>query len=97
MREQTAVEVLEIENDADAVAKKATASASKIKENAVTEADEKVEVARLQGLKLCGNQNFTARSSRRPPRHRRDACSMAWRCRFITTDGASTGRLIAEK
>ena len=54
--------LLEIENDADAVAKKATASASKIKENAVTEADEKVEVARLQGLKLCGNQNFTARS-----------------------------------
>ena len=62
VREQTAVEVLEIENDADAVAKKATASASKIKENAVTEADEKVEVARLQGLKLCANQNFTARS-----------------------------------
>ncbi len=29
--------------------------------------------------RLCGNQNFTARSesSRRPPRHRRDACSMA--------------------
>ena len=24
------------------------------------------------------------RISRRPPRHRRDACSMAWRCRFIT-------------
>jgi hypothetical protein len=22
-------------------------------------------------------------SSRRPPRHRRDACSMAWRCRFL--------------
>ena len=28
--------------------------------------------------------NFTARSSRRPPRHRRDACSMAWRCWFLT-------------
>ena len=30
---------------------------------------------------LCGNQTFTARcaeSSRRPPRHRRDVCSMAW-------------------
>ena len=24
-----------------------------------------------------------AESSRRPPRHRRDACSMAWRCRFL--------------
>ena len=21
----------------------------------------------------------------RPPRHRRDACSMAWRCRFLTS------------
>ena len=26
-----------------------------------------------------------AESSRHPPRHRRVACSMAWRCRFITT------------
>ena len=61
VREQTAVEVLEIENDADAVAKKATASASKIKENAVTEADEKVEVARLQGLKdLYDELGFTS-------------------------------------
>ena len=25
-----------------------------------------------------------AESSHRPPRHRRDACSMAWRCRFLT-------------
>ena len=24
-------------------------------------------------------------SPRRPPRHRRDACSMAWRCRFLTS------------
>jgi hypothetical protein len=24
-----------------------------------------------------------AEPSRRPPRHRRDACSMAWRCRFL--------------
>ena len=26
-----------------------------------------------------------AESSRRPPRHRRDACSMGWRCWFLTT------------
>ena len=26
-----------------------------------------------------------AASSRRPPRHRRDACSMAWRYRFLDT------------
>ena len=25
-----------------------------------------------------------AESSHHPPRHRRDACSMAWRCRFLT-------------
>ena len=31
-----------------------------------------------------------AESSRRPPRHRRDACSMAWRCRFLITS-PSTG------
>ena len=31
-----------------------------------------------------------AESSRRPPRHRRDACSMAWRCRFLTVDRART-------
>ena len=41
---------------------------------------------------LCGNQNFTARSesSRRPPRHRRDARSMAWRCGLSPLDSAST-------
>ena len=36
---------------------------------------------------LWGNQNLRrvrAESSRRPPRHRCDACSMAWRCRFLT-------------
>jgi len=35
------------------VAKKATASASKIKENAVTEADEKVEVAHCVKINQC--------------------------------------------
>ena len=47
----------------------------------------------LDALKhLCGNQNFTARS-----RHRRDACSMAWRCRFLTARRSQDGRVIAEK
>ena len=36
-------------------------------------------------------------SSRRPPRHRRDACSMAWRCRFLTARPSQDGRVIAEK
>ena len=38
-----------------------------------------------------------AESSRRPPRHRRDACSMAWRCRFLTARRSQDGRVIAEK
>ena len=37
-----------------------------------------------------------AESSRRPPRHRRDACSMAWRCRFLTARRSQRGRAIAE-
>ena len=36
-------------------------------------------------------------SSRRPPRHRRDACSMAWRCRFLTARRSQHGHVIAEK
>jgi hypothetical protein len=36
-----------------------------------------------------------AASSRRPPRHRRDACSMAWRCRFLTARPSQDGRVIA--
>ena len=38
-----------------------------------------------------------AESSRRPPRHRRDACSMAWRCRSLTARPSQDGRVIAEK
>ena len=35
---------------------------------------------------FCPSPQFVAvwKSSRRPSRHRRDACSMAWRCRFLT-------------
>ena len=35
-------------------------------------------------------------SSRRPPRHRRDACSMAWRCRFPAARRSEHGRVNAE-
>ena len=31
------------------------------------------------------------------PRHRRDACSMAWRCRFLAARPSQDGRVIAEK
>ena len=37
------------------------------------------------------------RRVRRPPRHRRDACSMAWRCRFRTAHPSQDGRVIPEK
>ena len=37
-----------------------------------------------------------AESSRRPPRHRRDACSMARQCRFLTARRSQDGRVIAE-
>jgi len=36
-------------------------------------------------------------SSRRPPRHRRSASSMAWRCRFLAARASQDGRVIAEK
>ena len=35
-------------------------------------------------------------SSHRPSRHRRDACSMAWRCRFLAARRGQHGRVIAE-
>ena len=38
-----------------------------------------------------------AESSRRPPRHRRDACSMAWRCRLLTARPSQNSRVIARK
>ena len=38
-----------------------------------------------------------AESSRRPPRHRHDAGSMAWRCRFLAARPIQDGRAIAEK
>ena len=43
-----------------------------------------------------GNQNLRAESPRRPPRRRRDAGSMAWRCRFSPLDrpGRVAGDLV---
>jgi len=38
-----------------------------------------------------------AESSRRPPRHRRKACSMAWWYSFLTARSSQDGRAIAEK
>ena len=38
-----------------------------------------------------------AESSRSLPRHRRDACSIAWRCRFLAARPSQDGSVIAEK
>ena len=36
-------------------------------------------------------------SPRRPPRHQRDACSMAWRCRFLAARPSQDSRAIAAR
>ena len=41
-------------------------------------------------------RHLRAAPSRRPPRHRRDACSMSWRCRFLAARRSQHGRVIAE-
>ena len=38
-----------------------------------------------------------AESSRRPPRRQCDACSMAWRCRFLSARPSQDAGVIAEK
>ena len=53
-----------------------------------------VELIVAAGADLCGNQNVTACA---PPRYRRDTCSMAWRCWFLTARRSQRGRIIAEK
>ena len=42
-------------------------------------------------------RHVRADSSRRPPRHRRDACSVGWRCKFLTARRSQRDRVIAEK
>ena len=42
-------------------------------------------------------RHVRAESPRRPPRHRRDACSMAWRCRLLAARPSQDGRVIAKK
>ena len=49
------------------------------------------------GVEIKILRRVRAESSRRPPRHRRDACSMAWRCRFLTARRSLRGNVIAEK
>ena len=62
---------------------------------AVAQAAAKKKVKNCVEIKILWR--VRAESSRRPPRHRRDAGSMAWRCRFLTARRSRDGRVIAEK
>ena len=39
---------------------------------------------------------FVLNRRRRPPRHRRDACSIAWRCRFLTARRSQHGSVVTD-
>ena len=56
--------------------------------------EERARVAACVEIKIL--RRGRAESSRQPPRHRRDACSMAWRCRFFTARRNQRGHVIAE-
>ena len=51
----------------------------------------------LNCVEIKNLRRVRARSSRRPPRHRRDTWSMACRCRFLTARRSQRGHVIAEK
>jgi hypothetical protein len=80
-----ALEELEIE--LDSVEEKPIAKGS---QGAVHKASYQGDVVALKKMSLVGicveiknSRRVRAESPRRPPRHRRAACSMAWRCRFL--------------
>ena len=56
-----------------------------------------VYVAVLPCVEIKILRRVRAESSRRPRRHRRSICSMAWRCRFLTARRSQDCRVIAEK
>ena len=60
-----------------------------------TEPEKRDQVVACVEIKIL--RRVRAESSRRPPRLRRDACSMAWRCRFLTARRNQRGHVIAEK
>ena len=60
----------------------------------LAEHPERAQVPACVEIKIL--RRVRAESPRRLPRHRRDACSMAWRCRFLTDRPSQDGRAIAE-
>ena len=77
---------LDVAGESYRAAKEAARLATAMAQHAVTVC---VEIKILRRVR--------AESSRRPPRHRCDACSMAWRCRFLTAQRSQHGSVIAEK
>ena len=66
--------------------------------NAASDASKQMmEAARYRAVWNQILRRVRAESSRRPPRHRRNACSMAWQCRFLTARRSQRGHVIAEK
>ena len=66
--------------------------------NAASDASKQMmEAARYRAVWNQILRRVRAESSRRPPRHQRNACSMAWQCRFLTARRSQRGHVIAEK
>ena len=86
-----AVEALDL-NEKDARGGRRRGRLSKLGDGVRARVSRVVACAEIKVLR-----RVRAESSRRPPRHRRDACSMAWRCRFLTARPSQDGRVIAEK
>ena len=51
----------------------------------------------LGGVEIKFLRRVRAASSRRPPRHLHDTCSMAWRCRFLIARRGQDSRAIAAR
>ena len=66
-----------------------------------SEESKRLEAEKLARVAVCVEikilRRVRAESSRRPPRHQRDACSTAWRCEFLAARPSQDGRVIAEK
>ena len=77
---------LDVAGESYRAAKEAARLATAMAQHAVTVC---VEIKMLRRVR--------PESPRRSPRHRCDACSMAWRCRFLTAQRSQHGSVIAEK
>ena len=54
-------------------------------------------VAGVPPLVAVWKSKFYGEFNRRPPRHRRDTCSIAWWCSFLTARPSQDGHAIPEK